>query len=93
MSANQEDKLFKKLFRSGGSLDINEAFNKVSTVLPGMKRRRLVVRLLEEHEGSQHLTSSGSTVDKPRGRIDHLIFGNQMDTINLMVSLWLLRMR
>ena len=69
-----EDKLFRKLFRPGGSIKIDEAFNMVSAVLPGMTRRSLVDRLVEE-QGSQHVTSPGSTVNKPRGRIDgvHLV--------------------
>ena len=75
-----EDKIFRKLFRHGGSLDINEAFSRVSQVLPGMSKKRVVDKLLKEVKEAKHVTSSGSTDDKPRGRIDsvHLVTKDEM---------------
>ena len=65
-----EDKVFRKLFRPGGSLDVSEAFKLVSSALPNMTRLEFFNKLIGDNEEAKHTTSSGSTRNKPRGRID-----------------------
>ena len=46
----EENKIFKILFRSGGSININEAYNLVTEVLPDMSKKEIVDTFLKVHE-------------------------------------------
>ena len=45
-----------------------------------MTKKRLVEKLLQENKGATHVTSPGSTGNKPRGRMDgvHLVTKDEM---------------
>ena len=60
-----EERVFKKLFRSGGKLDIQDAFTLMQTPLPNMTKKEVFDKLLKDNGKARHIQASGSNISKP----------------------------